>query len=75
MANCNSCCLLLQLLWTALLSWQLPPVSGYLNIFISHHEVMKLMGKSIHMSPIFGGSAISFRFENNRRNQLRAPPH
>lgn len=21
-------------------------VSGYLNIFISHHEVMKLMGKS-----------------------------
>ncbi|XP_030080966.1 tyrosine-protein kinase RYK [Drosophila hydei] len=40
----NSRCLLLQLLWTALLTWQLPSVSGYLNIFISHHEVMKLMG-------------------------------
>lgn len=43
----NSRCLLLQLLWTALLTWQLPSVSGYLNIFISHHEVMKLMGKFV----------------------------
>jgi len=27
-------------------------VSGYLNIFISHHEVMKLMGKSSSSSGI-----------------------
>lgn len=38
MAALHSRCLLLLLL--------LPPVWGYLNIFISHHEVMKLMGKS-----------------------------
>lgn len=35
----HSRCLVLLLLL-------LPPVWGYLNIFISHHEVMKLMGKS-----------------------------
>ncbi|XP_064541420.1 tyrosine-protein kinase Dnt-like [Drosophila montana] len=35
---------LLQLLWISWITWQLPLVSGYLNIFISHHEVMKLMG-------------------------------
>lgn len=36
----------LLLLLATLSAWQLPPVRGYLNIFISHHEVMKLMGKS-----------------------------
>lgn len=39
MAPLHSRCLVLLLLL-------LPPVWGYLNIFISHHEVMKLMGKS-----------------------------
>ncbi|XP_034477179.1 tyrosine-protein kinase Dnt [Drosophila innubila] len=34
----------LLLLLVSLLAWKTPLVSGYLNIFISHHEVMKLMG-------------------------------
>ncbi|XP_014763490.2 tyrosine-protein kinase RYK [Drosophila ananassae] len=34
----------LWLLFLAMSTWRTPSVSGYLNIFISHHEVMKLMG-------------------------------
>ncbi|XP_043066150.1 tyrosine-protein kinase Drl-like [Drosophila bipectinata] len=36
--------LALWLLFLAISTWRTPSVSGYLNIFISHHEVMKLMG-------------------------------
>ncbi|EDW01708.1 tyrosine-protein kinase RYK [Drosophila grimshawi] len=35
---------LLQWVWISLLTCHLNSVSAYLNIFISHHEVMKLMG-------------------------------
>ncbi|EDW32149.1 GL10588 [Drosophila persimilis] len=46
----------LLLLCLSLASWRTPLVRGYLNIFISHHEVMKLMGLEADLFYVHEGS-------------------